>query len=73
MPGWTRRLDLMPSRRWLVRPFCPMGPIIVSRDMIDANRTAIKLWVNDQLRQDDNTSDFIFKIPTVIAALSRGV
>lgn len=53
--------------------FCPMGPVITSREAIDVRDTAIRLWVNDELRQDGNTSDFIFSIPTVIATLSRGM
>lgn len=53
--------------------FCPMGPVIASREALDVSDTAIKLWVNDELRQDGNTSDFIFPIPTVIATLSRGM
>jgi len=53
--------------------FCRMGPVIVGRDSIDAANTPIKLWVNGELRQDGNTSDFIFTIPTVIATLSRGM
>lgn len=53
--------------------FCPMGPVIVSREAVAVGDTAIKLWVNDELRQDGNTSDLIFPIPTVIATLSRGM
>lgn len=53
--------------------FCPMGPVITTREAVDVGDLTIKLWVNDELRQDGNTSDFIFSIPTVIATLSRGM
>lgn len=53
--------------------FCPMGPVIASREALDVSAIAIRLWGNDELRQDGNTSDFIFSIPKVIATLSRGI
>lgn len=53
--------------------FCPMGPAIADRDAIDLPNTSIKLWVNDQLRQDGNTNDMIFSVPRIIATLSAGM
>lgn len=53
--------------------FCPMGPAIASRDDVDLGDTSIKLWVNDELRQDGNTSDMIFSVARVIATLSAGM
>ena len=53
---------------------CPMGPAIVTRDAIaDPGRLAIRLWVNDELRQDGNTKDMIFPIAELIASLSEGL
>jgi 2-keto-4-pentenoate hydratase/2-oxohepta-3-ene-1,7-dioic acid hydratase in catechol pathway len=53
---------------------CPMGPAIVSRDEIpDPGQLAIRLWVNDELRQDGNTRDMIFPIAELIASLSEGL
>jgi 2-keto-4-pentenoate hydratase/2-oxohepta-3-ene-1,7-dioic acid hydratase in catechol pathway len=53
---------------------CPMGPAIVTRDEIrDPGRLAIRLWVNDELRQDGNTKDMIFPIAELIASLSEGL
>ena len=53
---------------------CPMGPAIVTRDEIaDPGRLAIRLWVNDELRQDGNTKDMIFPIADLIASLSEGL
>ncbi|MCW1958113.1 MAG: fumarylacetoacetate hydrolase family protein [Mycobacterium sp.] len=53
--------------------FCPMGPVIVDRESIDLDDTSIRLWVNDELRQDGNTSDMIFSVANVIATLSAGM
>jgi 2-keto-4-pentenoate hydratase/2-oxohepta-3-ene-1,7-dioic acid hydratase in catechol pathway len=53
--------------------FCPMGPWIVTADEIDGADLAIKSWVNGELRQDANTADLIFDIPTLIETLSAGL
>lgn len=53
--------------------FCPMGPWLVSKDEFDGNNTAIRCWVNDELRQDSSTSLFIFDIPALIESLSAGI
>jgi 2-keto-4-pentenoate hydratase/2-oxohepta-3-ene-1,7-dioic acid hydratase in catechol pathway len=53
--------------------FCPMGPWLVSADEMDGQNTQVKLWVNEELRQDASTRDFIFDIPTVIECISAGI
>ena len=53
--------------------FCPMGPWIVTPDEIDPANTRLQCWVNDELRQDANTSDLIFDIPTLIETMSAGI
>jgi 2-keto-4-pentenoate hydratase/2-oxohepta-3-ene-1,7-dioic acid hydratase in catechol pathway len=53
--------------------FCPMGPWIVTADELDGTRTHVRLWVNDELRQDALTQDFIFDIPAMIETASRGI
>jgi 2-keto-4-pentenoate hydratase/2-oxohepta-3-ene-1,7-dioic acid hydratase in catechol pathway len=53
---------------------CPMGPAIVTKDAIaDPGQLAIRLWVNDELRQDGNTKDMIFPIAKLIESLSEGL
>jgi 2-keto-4-pentenoate hydratase/2-oxohepta-3-ene-1,7-dioic acid hydratase in catechol pathway len=53
---------------------CPTGPAIVTRDeLADPGQLAIRLWVNDELRQDGNTRDMIFPIAELIASLSEGL
>jgi 2-keto-4-pentenoate hydratase/2-oxohepta-3-ene-1,7-dioic acid hydratase in catechol pathway len=53
--------------------FCPMGPWLVTADELDGQKTQVRLWVNGELRQDANTADFIFDIPTLIETCSRGI
>jgi len=64
-------------KQWLLGKsqdtFCPMGPIAVSRDLIDLSNTEIKCWVNGELRQTGNTASMIFDIPTLIETISAGI
>ena len=53
--------------------FCPMGPWLVSADELDGSNTRVRCWVNGELRQDANTTDLIFDIPTLIETCSRGI
>ena len=53
--------------------FCPMGPWLVTADEVDGQNTDVKCWVNGELRQDANTKDFIFDIPTLIECISAGI
>jgi 2-keto-4-pentenoate hydratase/2-oxohepta-3-ene-1,7-dioic acid hydratase in catechol pathway len=63
--------------QWLIGKsqdtFCPMGPVAVSRDEIDLGDTAVRTYVNEELRQDSNTSLMIFDVPTIIATIAEGV
>jgi 2-keto-4-pentenoate hydratase/2-oxohepta-3-ene-1,7-dioic acid hydratase in catechol pathway len=64
-------------QQWLIGKscdsFCPMGPWLVTRDALDGSALGVKLWVNDSLRQDGNTSDLVFDIPAIIEALSATI
>jgi 2-keto-4-pentenoate hydratase/2-oxohepta-3-ene-1,7-dioic acid hydratase in catechol pathway len=53
--------------------FCPMGPWIATADEFDGTNTRVRCWVNGALRQDAQTTDFIFDIPTLIETCSRGI
>jgi 2-keto-4-pentenoate hydratase/2-oxohepta-3-ene-1,7-dioic acid hydratase in catechol pathway len=63
--------------QWLIGKsqdtFCPMGPWAVTKDEVDLSDTRIKCWINGELRQDANTRDLIFDVPTIIATISAGV
>lgn len=53
---------------------CPLGPVIVTADEIgDPARLGVRTSVNGELRQNGNTADMIFDIPTLIASLSEGL
>ena len=50
---------------------CPLGPWLVPAAAVpDPQNLSIKLWVNDKLRQDSNTSKMIFTAAEQIAHLS---
>ena len=53
--------------------FCPMGPWLVTADAVDPANLGVKCWVNDELRQNANTRDLIFDIPTLIETISAGL
>jgi 2-keto-4-pentenoate hydratase/2-oxohepta-3-ene-1,7-dioic acid hydratase in catechol pathway len=53
--------------------FCPMGPWVVTADELDPANLDIECWVNGELRQDANTRDLIFDIPTLISTISAGL
>jgi 2-keto-4-pentenoate hydratase/2-oxohepta-3-ene-1,7-dioic acid hydratase in catechol pathway len=53
--------------------FCPMGPWITTADELDPDNLDVKCWVNGELRQDANTRDLIFDIPTLVATISAGL
>ncbi|MGN7387079.1 fumarylacetoacetate hydrolase family protein [Sporosarcina sp. SAFN-015] len=53
---------------------CPIGPYIVTKDEIpNAHNLSIVTKVNDEVRQNGNTSDMIFKIDELIAEISKFV
>jgi 2-keto-4-pentenoate hydratase/2-oxohepta-3-ene-1,7-dioic acid hydratase in catechol pathway len=50
-----------------------MGPCAVTADEIDLADTPVRCWVNEELRQNANTRDLIFDVPTLIETLSAGI
>lgn len=52
--------------------FGPLGPWLVTADEIaDPGNLTVKTWVNDELRQEGNTSNFIYTIPDLIAYITE--
>jgi 5-carboxymethyl-2-hydroxymuconate isomerase len=52
--------------------FCPIGPVVVTRDELDPRRgIGIRSWVNGTQMQDSSTSELIFGVNELIAYLSR--
>lgn len=68
--------DMALSHPWFLSKsfdtFGPLGPCLALPDEIpDPHKLALRLTVNGEVRQESNTRDLIFKIPELIAALSR--
>lgn len=60
---WTRGKSL--------DTFCPLGPVIVTKDEIaNPQELSIKTTVNGETMQDGNTRDMVFTIPKLIAYIS---
>jgi acylpyruvate hydrolase len=54
--------------------FAPVGPYLVTTDEVpDPSNLDIKCWVNGELRQDSNTRNLVFDVPTLIENLSAGI
>ena len=50
----------------------PLGPWLVTRDEVpDPQRLRVVCRVNDTVKQDANTSDMIFDIPSMVADITR--
>ncbi len=51
--------------------FCPCGPCMVTFDEVqDPQSLSLKLWVDDELRQDGTTADQIFSVAQTIEFIS---
>jgi len=48
----------------------PTGPWLVTRDEVDPGHLRVRTWVNDDLKQDSNTEQLIFDVPTLVEYLS---
>lgn len=54
--------------------YCPMGPYIVHKSaVVFPPGLKIKSYVNRELRQNGNTDQLIFDIPTIISDLTSGI
>lgn len=75
----TRR-DLQAQAKKMGRPWeiakafegsAPIGPIHPADQIGHPDRGTVRLWVNDQLRQDGDLDQMIWKVPEMIACLSQ--
>jgi 2-keto-4-pentenoate hydratase/2-oxohepta-3-ene-1,7-dioic acid hydratase in catechol pathway len=64
-----QRLDGQWTRAKSFDTFCPLGPWI--NNELDPTKIDIKLWVNDELKQNSNTSQMIFPVDFLISYISR--
>ncbi|NXY79160.1 FAHD2 protein, partial [Glareola pratincola] len=81
----ARDWQMRNGRQWLLGKtfdtFCPLGPALVTKaacDMSplsppDVHNLRIRCSVNGQLMQDSNTGQLVFRLPTLIAWVSRFV
>jgi 2-keto-4-pentenoate hydratase/2-oxohepta-3-ene-1,7-dioic acid hydratase in catechol pathway len=54
--------------------FAPMGPSIVTRDVVpDPHKLSIKLILNGKTMQDSNTDQLIFGVPALVEFLSETI
>ncbi|HXN35086.1 MAG TPA: fumarylacetoacetate hydrolase family protein [Opitutaceae bacterium] len=81
--GYTAANDVS-ARDWQIRlgggqfcqgksfdTFCPLGPVLVTRDEIpNPNALRIRTVLNGQVMQDCNTDDMVFDVPALIEFLS---
>ncbi|MBN2028771.1 fumarylacetoacetate hydrolase family protein [bacterium] len=52
--------------------FCPVGPYLVPSDVVtNYQNLDIKLTVNGEVRQNDNTKNMIFPIPRLVSEVSK--
>jgi len=49
--------------------FCPIGPELVTG--VDPSALSVRVRVGDELRQDGNTRDMAFDVPTLVAYISN--
>jgi 2-keto-4-pentenoate hydratase/2-oxohepta-3-ene-1,7-dioic acid hydratase in catechol pathway len=68
----TIRGDEDRSFRKSVDTFTPIGPGIITADELpDPAGLSLRLWLNDELRQDANTADLVWDVPKLIETYSR--
>jgi 2-keto-4-pentenoate hydratase/2-oxohepta-3-ene-1,7-dioic acid hydratase in catechol pathway len=68
---WQLRYDKQWARGKSFDTFCPLGPVLVTPDLIpDPNRLRLQTRVNGETLQDSTTADMIFSVREIIASLS---
>ncbi len=71
-----RAMQLEGTGQWVKGKSCdsfaPLGPMLVTPDeLADPHNLDLELKVNDEIMQQSNTSNLIFKIPFLISYISR--
>ncbi|KAK4808299.1 hypothetical protein QYF61_020780 [Mycteria americana] len=74
----ARDWQMRNGRQWLLGKtfdtFCPLGPALVTKDAVaDVHNLSIRCSVNGRLMQDSSTSQLVFRLPKLIAWVSRFV
>jgi len=63
-----QKKDVQWSRAKSFDTFAPIGPCV--KTDIDPSRLRIRSYLNGELKQDSNTSDFIFDVPRLVDFIS---
>ncbi len=71
-----RAFQLERSGQWVKGKSCdtfaPLGPTVVTKDEVpDVHNLRLWLKVNGETKQDGNTSNLIFNVPTIVSYLSQ--
>ncbi|MEJ9230430.1 fumarylacetoacetate hydrolase family protein [Peribacillus butanolivorans] len=66
----------MRTQQWLLGKTCddfsPVGPFLVTADEVgDPNNLNLKTYVNNEIRQNSNTSDMIFSCAEIVSYISQ--
>lgn len=64
-----QKADLQWTRGKSADGFCPVGPWLETD--LDPSHLSVQTRVNGDLKQDGNTSDLIFKVPTILSYISK--
>ncbi len=68
------RIDGQWTRGKSLDTFCPLGPVIVTRDEIeDPQNLNLSLKVNDDVRQESNTKHMVFGVAHLIHYISQSI
>lgn len=68
------QIDKYNLRAKTYNDFAPCGPWLITKDeVVDPHDLEVKLWVNDKLLQDSNTSKMVYKIPELISFISKTI
>lgn len=51
----------------------PIGPVVVPAEFVDPEDLQLKLWVNDEIKQDSHTREMIWSIAEQISELSQHI
>lgn len=53
--------------------FCPIGPCVIHKSVIDASDLSIKCSINGVSKQSGRTSELIFDIPDIIERVTQSI
>lgn len=71
----ARDLQLETGGQWMIGKtadqFAPIGPYLVTADLVDPDNLKIECRINGETRQSSNTSDMVFNTRYIISYISR--